>query len=63
MQESITLTIIEDPSDILRNPRTKDRLFTALQSVLIEKGIIASIDVTESTGEEDTGSEREIPSE
>lgn len=57
----IIITIIEDPSDILMQPRSKEKLFSALKEVLSEKGLIVSIDANESTGEEDTSGEREIP--
>jgi hypothetical protein len=53
----IIITVIEDPSDILTTARARERLFSGLKAYLNEKGLVASIDVNESTGEESSSSE------
>ena len=57
----IQITVIEDPSDILADPRAKERLMSELKHLLLEKGLIVSIDVNEPIREEDTSSEHPLP--
>lgn len=56
----IVIQVIEDPSDILGNSRTKTKLFAELKEVVLAKGLIVSIYVTEPTGETGTSSEPPI---
>jgi hypothetical protein len=53
----IQIKVIEDAADFVTNPNTQKKLLDILYKIFQDRGIVVSIDVNESTREEDTTSQ------